>query len=117
MRFVWVPLLVLSLLPACSGPESSPRSPTAPDTVRAQCAAPAPYLQAGRPTQSYVISFHTGVEARTETARLEGKYGFRATSIEANPPQFTAAVPQLTMQLIRCEPTVDHMADMAALRR
>lgn len=71
------------------------------------CESPAP-LQGHFDAQApgFIVSFRDDVIASKETARLEDVHGFAAERTWASPPGFFAMLPDETVQVLRCEPSV-----------
>lgn len=75
----------------------------------ARCPDPAPI---DAPSSSdvpheYFVDYRGGVDAQTETARLERKYGFTAEDIATySYPGFSATLTDEQLARIRCEPTI-----------
>jgi hypothetical protein len=71
------------------------------------CDSPAP-LQGHFDPQApgFFVSFRDDVIASDETARLERVHGFVAEQTWASPPGFFAELPDVTVQILRCEPSV-----------
>ncbi len=107
MRTRRAPQLILIIglaMGACGAPDVLP-----PELVIDECTEPAPLL--GTPPATvigYIVAYKPGVNAVTETARLEARYGFTAKFV------YTVALsgfavgplPPAALAGVRCAPSV-----------
>jgi len=81
------------------------------------CDGAAPLVKSIKPSGRYLVVYRDGVDARLVTAQLSAKYAVTPIYVFVGPPfqGFSALVDAQTVALLRCEPSVDHVAEDSLL--